>query len=119
MHFSDALRKRCATFVQSKSNLYQLWMLQKTMGIRPSKLLRINQWASELIGMRDCWTAYALDHAVMTFGIYIDNKLHERDDDGNPVNSLSELLDEGTEVSLHNNTVQGQMLAIMLGGGGG
>lgn len=86
------------------------------MGIRPSKLLNVVRWASSLIGMRDCWTAYALDRAVMTFGVHIDNQLHERDEEGNPLHSLAELLEEDIEASLHNNTVQGQMLAIMLGG---
>ena len=88
------------------------------MGIMPSKSLRIQKWASDLIGMRDCWTARSFDSAVMAFGIYGDNFLNERDDDGNLIHTIYDLLQAqpDTATALHNNTVQAQMLKIMLGG---
>lgn len=95
------------------------------MGMLPSRSLRISQWASRTLGehcgvpyMRDCWTAHAFDNAVMTFGVYGDSFLQERDDKGQPIHSIEELLgiepDEATK--LHNNTVMSQMLAATLGG---
>lgn len=88
------------------------------MGISPSKSLRVSQWASSVIGMRDCWTARCFDNAVMTFGIWCENALNERDSDGKPVHTLDELLDIKPDVNmqLHNNSVQAKMLKIMMGG---
>lgn len=88
------------------------------MGISPSRSLRITPWASNLIGMRDCWTARNFDNAVMAFGIYGDNFLAERDEDGNQVHTINELLEiePDEEVKLHNNTTQAQMMKLLTGG---
>lgn len=95
------------------------------MGVLPSQSLRLNQWASRTLGercgvpyMRDCWTAHAFDNAVMAFGVYGDNFLQERDEEGKFIHTIEDLLniepDEATK--LHNNTVMGQMLAMAMGG---
>lgn len=70
--------------------------------------------------MRDCWTARSFDNAVMAFGVFGDNFLNELDEEGKRVHTIMELLQDPGDiaVSLHNNTVQGQMLAMMLGGKG-
>lgn len=95
------------------------------MFVLPSRSLRISQWASRTLGehcgvpyMRDCWTAHAFDNAVMTFGVYGENFLQERDKEGHLVHTIEELLDiEPDEATkLHNNTVMGQMLALAMGG---
>jgi hypothetical protein len=39
------------------------------------------------------WTALQFDSAVRAFGIHIENRMSERDENGNPVNSLETLLD--------------------------
>ncbi len=71
-----------------------------------------------MLGVRDCWTARSFDNAVMSFGIWVENRLNERDDDHMPKYTLDVLLgiEDDPAVVLHNNTVNGQMLAIMLGG---
>lgn len=94
--------------------------MAKSMGVLPSKSLRITPWASNVIGMRDCWTARNFDNAVRAFGTWVENKSNERDADGNLVYTMEELLGlaDDPAVRLHNNSVQAQMLALMLGGGG-
>jgi hypothetical protein len=68
--------------------------------------------------MRDCWTARNFDNAVRSFGTWAENRSNERDENGNLLHSMEEILglDLDPAVAAHNNTVQGQMLAIMLGG---
>ena len=48
--------------------------------------------------MRDDITAIAFDSAVMTFGVWCENKLAERNPDGSQIHTLNDLLD--IEVSL-------------------
>lgn len=47
--------------------------------------------------MPDRCTALAFDSAVMTFGLWVENKLAEHDDDYQPLYNLRELLDLETE----------------------
>ena len=42
-------------------------------------MLRLNQWASRNIGMKDYWTALQFDSAVMTWGRYVENALRDGD----------------------------------------
>mgnify|MGYP004704408113 CR=1 FL=1 len=62
------------------------------MGHTPSKLLGVKRWASRKLGMPDRITALSFDTAVMTFGIWAENRLGERNEDGLPLWSLEELL---------------------------
>lgn len=80
----------------NKRSLWDLWMLRKTMGILPSKALNVQQNASRLLGLRDTITALAFDRAVMTWGLWVENKLHELDDDHKPMWTLKELLSDET-----------------------
>jgi hypothetical protein len=68
--------------------------VSKAAGKLPSSLLGINEWASELTGMDDTWTALQFDNAVTLFGRFIENKLEETDSKGKYVNKLSDLLDD-------------------------
>jgi hypothetical protein len=43
--------------------------------------------------MPDSWTALQFDNAVMHWGIHVENKLKETNQDGSPKNSLRDLLD--------------------------
>jgi hypothetical protein len=54
----------------------------------------------------------------MAFGVWAENKLNERDSDGNLINTIYDVLESEPDAAtaLHNNTVQGQMLKILLGG---
>lgn len=73
-----------------------MWNLQQTTGQPPSKTLRISDFAGRVTGMPDMWTALCFDSAVLAFGRYIENKLHELDDDHKPVHTLRELLSDET-----------------------
>ena len=81
------------SFANSKPSLWRLWLLQKEMGIRPSQELHLGKMARRIMGMPDHLTAWSFDHLVMRFGIHVENKLHETDDEGNPVWTLDKLLD--------------------------
>lgn len=63
-------------------------------------------------------TAYSLDSAVMTWGVYVENKLNERWPNGEPINSLEELLDDDDSPEKRNSR-QFAMLVATVGTGGG
>lgn len=69
--------------------------------------------------MRDDITAMALDNAVLTFGLWIENTLEERDDEGNRIHTLPELLDIelSLEDQLRRNSQQFQAILPVLRGG--
>lgn len=48
--------------------------------------------------MPDRITAIAFDTAVMTWGVFCENRLQERNEDGNPVWSLDQLLGEPKDI---------------------
>lgn len=66
----------------------------------PSQLLNIREWAEELTGMPDLWTAIQFDAAVREFGVRIENLLNELDEDGKPVHRLQDLLAESQPVGV-------------------
>ena len=67
--------------------------MQKATHQRPSRMLRLSQWAARVTGMPDLWTAWQFDNAVLTFGRWVDNQLEERDESGRRVHTLRNLLD--------------------------
>lgn len=83
------------------------------MGQTPSRLLKVQQWASSVLGMRDCITAVAFDTAVMTWGVFVENKLNERNEDGTQVWSLDQLLGEPEDI---NNEASFNALVTFMGG---
>jgi len=62
------------------------------MNQRPSEALNVRQWASDLLGVSDIITALSFDSAVMTFGVWAENKLLERWTDGKPKYTLDDIL---------------------------
>jgi hypothetical protein len=48
--------------------------------------------------MTDRITAIAFDTAVMTWGIFVENRLSERNEDGNPVWTLEQLLGKPEDI---------------------
>ena len=62
--------------------------------VKPSELIDLKTWASDLLGAPDWFTAFQFDAAVSYFGNFIDGKLAETDDDHKPVHTLSDLLDD-------------------------
>lgn len=74
----------------------------------------IQQWANRQLGMRDTCTAISFDTAVMTWGIWVENRINEIDDDGNHPWSLEQILGTG-EI---NNEQQFAALRAMLIGNG-
>lgn len=48
--------------------------------------------------MRDEVTALSFDSAVMTFGVWVDNRLLERDDHGRVKHTLDDLLADPSEL---------------------
>ena len=76
----------------NKSTLWNLWLRNQTLYQKPSEALSVQQWASDLLGMTDTCTALAFDNAVMTFGIWCENRLQERWSDGTPKYTLDDLL---------------------------
>lgn len=79
--------------------LWRLWMTSKTLSKRPSDFLGVEKWASEKLGNPDWFTALQFDNALAYFGIYIENKLHETDKQGNALYTLDELLNEQAKTS--------------------
>lgn len=62
--------------------------------------MRIRQWARrQLQGMPDHWTPLMFDQAVITFGVHVENKLEERDKNGERKHTLEELLGLKTQRS--------------------
>ncbi len=59
--------------------------------------MRVKKLASQILGMPDRITALSFDNAVMAVGVYIENKLQRRWDDGTPMYSLTEILHEDDE----------------------
>jgi hypothetical protein len=72
--------------------MWALWCLQKDTHRPASQILGINQWALETTGLDGWWAGLQLDRAVSWVGRYIESKLSEIED-GEPVHSLSDLLD--------------------------
>lgn len=64
------------------------------MGQKPSKVLGIKRWASHILGLPDHATALSFDSAVMTFGVWAENRLSERDKEGRPIWTLDTLLSD-------------------------
>lgn len=62
-------------------------------------MLGVKRWASQYQGMSDVITAINFDNAVMTFGVWCENKLSERREDGSPIYKLDTLLDIKKSVS--------------------
>lgn len=83
------------------------------MGQTPSRLLKVQQWASSVLGMRDCITTVAFDTAVMMWGVFCENRLNERNEDHQPIWSLEQLLGEPEEI---NNEASFRALASLMGG---
>jgi len=54
--------------------------MSKTLSVRPSTILKLNQWAEQRLGVPDWWTAYQFDNAVLQFGMIIENRLAETED---------------------------------------
>lgn len=55
---------------------------------------RYSQRPSSLLGLpADSWAAYQLDHAALMLGRWVEGKLSERDEQGQPVHQLVSLLD--------------------------
>lgn len=55
--------------------------------------MRVSQWARrQLQGMPDYWTPLMFDQAVVAFGVYVENKLEERDAKGVRKHTLHEIL---------------------------
>lgn len=54
---------------------------------------RYSQRPSSLLGLpTDSWAAYQLDHAAAVLGRWVEGKLAERDEQGQPVHQLVSLL---------------------------
>jgi hypothetical protein len=56
--------------------------MAQTFGTRPSAIL----------GLRDEWIAFQVDQAVHTAGLYVSNKLNERDRRGKAIWTLKDIL---------------------------
>lgn len=59
-------------------------MVAKTYSTRPSVI----------VGIENDWQAYQFDSAVLLFGVFIENKLEERNKSGKPKYKLADLLKE-------------------------
>jgi hypothetical protein len=78
--------------------MWSLWQLQKATGIPASSHLRIAEWAQEQTGLQpDIWTALQFNLALNYFGIFVQNKLDELDDNMKPVNRLEDILGEKSQ----------------------
>lgn len=79
----------------------------------------MQRWASRVLGMPDRVTAIAFDNAVMTFGVWADNRLAEFDSNGKPVWTLDQLLDPAPEeeMVLQGGNAAAMMFFSMLTGG--
>lgn len=67
--------------------------------------------------MRDTITAISFDTAVMTFGVWVENKLNETTSTGRQRYTLRELLDpDNEEIKGQRNTTQAQGLRSLIGG---
>lgn len=78
-------------------------------------MLGISAWASELTGIPgDWWTAFQFDSAVSWFGRHIENKLMERDKNGDPKYKLESLLADRKNAG---NTENLRLLKNLIGSG--
>lgn len=73
--------------------MYSLWQLSQETHRAPSEIVRVREWASQMMGFEDTWTPYQFDRAVVWFGIWVENHLAERDKQGKPIHTLDTLLD--------------------------
>lgn len=68
---------------------YQLYRQAKEFGVQPSKLFGIRE---------NAWLAYQFDSAVLKFGTWAENRLHETNDKGKPRYSFARALGITTKV---------------------
>lgn len=85
-----------------------IWAVSRATRQAPSELLGIAEWASEQLVrvgvengwlspgsvLKDIWTPLQFDAAVSYFGTWIENRLSQIDDKGNPLYELENLLDD-------------------------
>ena len=60
--------------------------------------MRIEEWATNQLGMPDTWTALCVNKAVLYFGTWIENQLSIRDKHGNQLHTLKRLLTNPDEI---------------------
>jgi hypothetical protein len=74
--------------------MWTLYNLQQTTHQSASELLNLRRWMQEQGALGDgWWEALQLDRAVGWFGRHVENKLMERNKQGQPVYTLEMLLD--------------------------
>ncbi len=56
--------------------------------------MKISPWVQQTTGLEGWWVAVQFDRAVSWFGRYIESKLDERDQHGEPLYTLEGLLQE-------------------------
>lgn len=69
-------------FARNRRLLWRLHNLARTYSTRPSAILEVD----------DAYLAYQIDLACATWGIHVENRLHERDSRGRPRYTLEALL---------------------------
>lgn len=74
--------------------MYNLAVTAKETASRPSDLLGIPEWTTELFGEPCLWTAYQFDRAVVYLSRWIESKLSEVDKQGKPIYQLEDLLSQ-------------------------
>ncbi len=74
----------------------------------------VQRWASQYLGMHDTVTAISFDTAVMTFGIWVENRINEIDEDGNHPWSLDQILGTG---DINNEQQFAALRALMVANG--
>ena len=60
-----------------KTNLFQIWNLSRKSGKSPSEILKVKEWASDLLGIEDNWTPFQFDDAIYYFGSWFENQIAE------------------------------------------
>lgn len=68
------------------------------MGHTPSKVLGVQRLANDILKMPDRITAISFDTAVMTWGIFCENMMSEREEDGTQPWPLERLLGEPEDI---------------------
>lgn len=75
----------------------RLWNLSTKTGQRPSDILKVDDLAFEILGVRDTWTSYQFDLAVTWFVNWVEERLSEEDPlTHKPLYTLNQLLNPET-----------------------
>jgi hypothetical protein len=77
-------------FVKNTTQVWNLYIKTKEMGVTPSEYLRVEEYVNQNFGLDGWWTCMQVDDAILSVGRHIENATTGFDSNNKPLPSVKD-----------------------------